>query len=81
MINFSLGHNDFKSSAAEVSESIYMWERVKNKMGSRSERFKIVFHRAIYHMTMLAVPHLIQTKGCIVNVSSVNGIRSVSVYT
>lgn len=27
---------------------------------------------------MLAVPHLIQTKGSIVNVSSVNGIRSVS---
>jgi len=27
---------------------------------------------------MLAVPHLVQTKGNIVNVSSVNGIRSVS---
>lgn len=32
--------------------------------------------RAIYHLTMLAVPYLIQTKGNIVNVSSVNGIRS-----
>ncbi|XP_056013720.1 3-oxoacyl-[acyl-carrier-protein] reductase FabG-like isoform X2 [Ostrea edulis] len=32
--------------------------------------------RAIYHLTMLAVPHLIQTKGNIVNVSSVNGVRS-----
>lgn len=32
--------------------------------------------RAIYHLTMLAVPHLIQTNGNIVNVSSVNGIRS-----
>ncbi|OTF76717.1 3-oxoacyl-acyl-carrier-protein reductase FabG-like protein, partial [Euroglyphus maynei] len=32
--------------------------------------------RAIYHLTMLAVPHLILTKGNIVNVSSVNGIRS-----
>lgn len=32
--------------------------------------------RSIYHLTMLAVPHLIKTKGSIVNVSSVNGIRS-----
>jgi len=32
--------------------------------------------RSIYHLTMLAVPELIKTKGSIVNVSSVNGIRS-----
>lgn len=32
--------------------------------------------RAVYHLTMLAVPHLEKTKGNIVNVSSVNGIRS-----
>jgi len=32
--------------------------------------------RAVYHLTMLAVPHLETTKGNIVNVSSVNGIRS-----
>ncbi|KAJ9578656.1 hypothetical protein L9F63_005146 [Diploptera punctata] len=32
--------------------------------------------RSIYHLTMLAVPHLIKTKGNIVNVSSVNGLRS-----
>lgn len=32
--------------------------------------------RSMYHLTMLAVPHLIATKGNIVNVSSVNGIRS-----
>lgn len=32
--------------------------------------------RSIYHLTMLAVPHLIETQGTIVNVSSVNGIRS-----
>lgn len=31
--------------------------------------------RAVYQLTMLAVPHLIITKGCIVNVSSVNGLR------
>lgn len=32
--------------------------------------------RAIFNITQLAVPHLIATKGNIVNVSSVNGIRS-----
>lgn len=32
--------------------------------------------RSIYHLTMLAVPHLIASGGNIVNVSSVNGIRS-----
>lgn len=32
--------------------------------------------RSIYHLSMLAVPHLIASKGNIVNVSSVNGIRS-----
>nr|ACO15045.1 3-oxoacyl-acyl-carrier-protein reductase [Caligus clemensi] len=32
--------------------------------------------RAVYQLTMLSTPHLIKTKGNIVNVSSVNGIRS-----
>ncbi|TST10035.1 Tropinone reductase 2 [Bagarius yarrelli] len=32
--------------------------------------------RSVYHLTHLCVPYLIQTKGCIVNVSSVNGQRS-----
>ncbi|XP_063285179.1 3-oxoacyl-[acyl-carrier-protein] reductase FabG-like [Pelobates fuscus] len=32
--------------------------------------------RAMFYLTHLAVPHLIQTKGSIVNVSSVNGQRS-----
>lgn len=34
--------------------------------------------RSIYHLTMLAVPHLIKTQGNIVNVSSVNGLRAFS---
>ena len=38
----------------------------------------IVMVRSLYHLTMLAVPHLIKTKGNIVNVSSVNGLRAVS---
>jgi len=32
--------------------------------------------RSIYHLTMLCVPYLIKTEGSIVNVSSVNGLRS-----
>lgn len=32
--------------------------------------------RSIYHLTMLAVPHLIKTQGNIVNISSVCGIRA-----
>ncbi|KAI0217105.1 Tropinone reductase 2 [Lamellibrachia satsuma] len=32
--------------------------------------------RSIYHLTMLAVPHLVLSRGNIVNVSSVNGLRS-----
>uniref|UniRef100_A0A3P8V617 Zgc:101858 n=1 Tax=Cynoglossus semilaevis TaxID=244447 RepID=A0A3P8V617_CYNSE len=32
--------------------------------------------RSIFHLTHLCVPHLIETKGCVVNVSSVNGQRS-----
>lgn len=32
--------------------------------------------RSIYHLMMLATPYLITTKGSVVNVSSVNGIRS-----
>ncbi len=32
--------------------------------------------RSLYHLTMLAVPYLIESKGNVVNVSSVNGIRS-----
>ncbi|CAL4183252.1 unnamed protein product, partial [Meganyctiphanes norvegica] len=32
--------------------------------------------RSMYHLTMLATPYLIETKGTIVNISSVNGIRA-----
>ena len=33
--------------------------------------------RSVYHLTMLAAPHLIKSKGAIVNVSSVAGTRAV----
>ncbi|XP_077995518.1 3-oxoacyl-[acyl-carrier-protein] reductase FabG-like [Glandiceps talaboti] len=32
--------------------------------------------RSVFHITMLAVPHLIKSKGAIVNVSSLNGLRA-----
>ncbi|CAH3146721.1 unnamed protein product [Porites lobata] len=32
--------------------------------------------RAVFYLTSLAVPYLTETKGCVVNVSSVNGMRS-----
>ncbi|XP_075224084.1 3-oxoacyl-[acyl-carrier-protein] reductase FabG-like [Lycorma delicatula] len=43
------------------------------------EQFDRIFNtnvRSLYHLTMLAVPFLIKTEGAIVNVSSVNGLRS-----
>ena len=40
------------------------------------DRIMNVNVRAIYQLTMLATPELIKTKGNIVNISSVNGIRS-----
>ena len=36
--------------------------------------------RAVYHLTMLCVSHLVSTKGAIVNVSSLDGLRAVSFY-
>lgn len=38
-----------------------------------------LIYRSIFHLTQLCVPHLIKTKGSIVNVSSVNGQRSVGI--
>lgn len=43
------------------------------------EQFDNVFNinvRGTFQLTLLAVPHLIKTRGCIVNVSSINAIRS-----
>ena len=49
---------------------------IENSSLEQYDRVMNVNLRAVYHLTMLAVPHLIKTKGNIVNVSSVNGIRS-----
>ena len=49
---------------------------IENTSLEQYDRVMNVKLRAVYHLTMLATPHLIETKGNIVNVSSVNGIRS-----
>ena len=51
---------------------------VENTSLEQYDRIMNVNVRAIYQLTMLATPELIKTKGNIVNISSVNGIRSVS---
>ena len=43
------------------------------------DQFDQIFNtnvRAVYHLTMLATPHLIESKGNVVNISSVTGLRS-----
>ena len=34
--------------------------------------------RSVFHLMQLCIPHLVKTKGNIVNISSVTGLRSVS---
>lgn len=49
---------------------------IENTSLAQYDRLMNTNVRSIYYLTMLAVPHLLKTKGNIVNVSSVNGIRS-----
>lgn len=49
---------------------------IENTSLAQYDRLMNTNVRSIYYLTMLAVPHLIKTKGNIVNISSVNGIRS-----
>lgn len=49
---------------------------IENTTLAQYDRLMNTNVRSIYYLTMLAVPHLLKTKGNIVNVSSVNGIRS-----
>lgn len=49
---------------------------IENTTLAQYDRLMNTNVRSIYYLTMLAVPHLVKTKGNIVNISSVNGIRS-----
>ncbi|XP_063622299.1 3-oxoacyl-[acyl-carrier-protein] reductase FabG-like [Cydia splendana] len=49
---------------------------IENTSLAQYDRLMNTNVRSLYYLTMLAVPHLLKTKGNIVNVSSVNGIRS-----
>jgi len=49
---------------------------IENTSLAQYDRVMGINVRSIYHLTMLCVPQLKKTNGCIVNVSSVNGIRS-----
>jgi len=49
---------------------------IENTSLEQYDRVMGVNMRSVYHLTMMAVPHLEVTKGNVVNVSSVNGIRS-----
>ncbi|KAK3871075.1 hypothetical protein Pcinc_023721 [Petrolisthes cinctipes] len=49
---------------------------IENTSMEQYDRLMNTNIRSMYQLTMLATPHLINTKGNIVNVSSVNGIRA-----
>ncbi|XP_058808373.1 3-oxoacyl-[acyl-carrier-protein] reductase FabG-like [Phymastichus coffea] len=49
---------------------------IENTSLEQYDRVMNINVRSIYHLTMLAVPHLIKTRGNIVNVSSVTGMRA-----
>lgn len=49
---------------------------IENTSLEQYDRMFNINVRSVYQLTMLAVPHLIKTKGSIVNVSSVAGSRS-----
>lgn len=51
---------------------------IENTSLASFDRVMNVNVRSVYHLTMLAVPHLVKSKGNIVNVSSVGGLRSVT---
>ena len=50
---------------------------IENSSLEQYDRIMNVNVRAIYQLTMLATPELVKTKGNVINISSVNGIRSV----
>ncbi|CAH0402352.1 unnamed protein product [Chilo suppressalis] len=48
---------------------------IKNSTLETYDKVMTTNMRAVYHLTQLAIPHLISSKGCIVNVSCVSGTK------
>ncbi|CAG9793452.1 unnamed protein product [Diatraea saccharalis] len=48
---------------------------IKNSTLETYDKVMTTNMRAVYHLTQLAVPHLISSKGCIVNISCVSGTK------
>lgn len=48
---------------------------IKNSSMEIYDKVMATNMRSVYHLTMLAVPHLTQTKGCIVNVSCISSSK------
>lgn len=44
---------------------------IKNSTMETYDKVMSTNLRSVYHLTMISVPHLIQTKGCIINISSI----------
>lgn len=59
---------------------ILVLDTVENVAMENYDRIMNVNVRSAVMLTHHAVSHLIETKGCVINVSSVNGQRSVSAY-
>lgn len=66
------GKLDILVNSAGIIES----GSIENTSMEQYDRLMNINMRSIYHLTMLATPFLIQSKGNVVNVSSVNGIRA-----
>ncbi|KAM8865434.1 3-oxoacyl-[acyl-carrier-protein] reductase FabG [Synchiropus picturatus] len=58
------------------SAGILMMGSIETTDLAQYDRVMNINVRSVFHLTHLCVPHLIKTKGSIVNVSSVNGQRS-----
>ena len=56
---------------------IFEFDTIETTSLEQYDRMMNINVRSVYQLTMLCVPHLIATRGNIVNVSSINGMRSI----